>query len=242
MSTKLFKSLEVMVEHFGKERVFKIFEDMSGEEVLDSLFQDKPQKSSEMSEKMRKVVEARWAKKRESATTEAKVDTTTDTESKDENANKISVSYENDTMIDTRDSYENSIQKVNTETVYVEPVQKEDTKEEEYIEPTSVNTEKDLMNVAENVVTKPVVQNTHTVIPTSSYSELQAQFNKLEAAAEEVMNTNDAFTIRAFRTKVDNWYKNAGSGAVEFIGDVNFLTQQLMIKLAEISEKENNNG
>lgn len=119
-------------------------------------------------------------------------------------------------------------------------VQKEDKKEqEEYIEPTSVHTEKDLMSVAESVVTKPVVQ---TVLPQASYSELQAQFNKLEAAAEEVMATNDPFTIKSFRTKVDNWYKNAGVGAVEFIGDVNFLTQQLMIKLTEIAEKEKNNG
>lgn len=117
-------------------------------------------------------------------------------------------------------------------------VQKEDTKEEEYIPPTSVHTEKDLINAAENVVTKPAVQ---TVLPTASYSELQSQFSKLEEAAEEVMNTNDPFTIKAFRTKVDNWYKNAGVGAVEFIGDVNFLTQQLMIKLTEIADKEKNN-
>ena len=117
-------------------------------------------------------------------------------------------------------------------------VQKQDTKEEEYVEPTSVHTEKDLINVAENVVTKPVVK---AVLPTASYSELKSQFNKLEAAAEEVMKTNDPFTIKAFRIKVDNWYKNAGSGAVEFIGDVNFLVQRLMIALTEINEKGKNN-
>lgn len=234
MSTKVFKAVEVCIEQFGKENVLKMFEGLSKEQLFDSLFQDKPQKSSEMSEKMRKVVEARWAKKRESTATETKVDTKVDTEAEDENANKISVSYEND----TRDVYDNSIQKVDTKTVYEEPVQKEDKKEEEYIPPTSVHTEKDLINVAENVVTKPAVQ---TITPTASYSELQAQFNKLEAAAYEVMETNDPFTIKAFRSKVDQWYKNAGVGAVEFIGDVNFLIQQLMIKLTEIAEKEKNN-
>lgn len=236
MSTKVFKAVEVCIEQFGKENVLKMFEGLSKEQLFDSLFQEKQQKSSEMSEKMRKVVEARWAKKRESTTTESKVDTKVDTKAEDDNANKISVSYEND----TRDSYENSIQKVDTETAYVEPVQKEDTKEEDYIPPTSVHTEKDLMNVAESVVTKPAVQN--TIIPTASYSELQAQFNKLEAAAEEVMATEDPFVIKAFRVKVDNWYKNAGVGAVEFIGDVNFLVQQLMIKLTEIADKEKKNN
>ena len=238
MSNKVFKAVGVCIEQVGKENVLKMFEGLSKAQLFDSLFQGKPQKSSEMSEKMRKVVEARWAKKRESTTTETKVDTKVDTKAEDENANKISVSYENDTRNDTRDSYENSIQKVDTETAYEEPVQKEDTKEEDYIPPTSVHTEQDLMNVAESVVTKPAVQ----APTTASYSELQAQFNKFEKAAEEVMNTNDPFTIKAFRTKIDNWYKNAGVGAVEFIGDVNFLTQQLMIKLTEIAEKEKNNG
>lgn len=231
MSNKVFKAVEVCIEQFGKENVLKMFEGLSKEQLFDSLFQDKPQKSSEMSEKMRKVVEARWAKKRE---IEAKVDTKVDTKAEDENANKISVSYEND----TRDVYENSIQKVDTETVYEEPVQKEDTKEEEYIPPTSVHTEQDLINAAENVVTKPVVQTT----PTASYSELQAQLSKFEAAAEDVMATEDPFTIKAFMIKLDSWYKGAGAGAVEFIGDVNFLTQQLVAKLAEITEKEKNNG
>lgn len=235
MSNKVFKALEVCIEQFGRENVLKMLEGMSKEQFFDSLFQDKTKKSSEMSEKMRKVVEARWNKKKESTSTNTNLDTEVDTKQYDENANKISVSYEND----TRDSYDNSIQKVDTETVYGEPVQKEENKEEEYIPPTSVHTEQDLMNVAESVVTKPVVQ---TVLPTASYSELQSQFNKLEAAAEEVINTNDPFTIKAFRTKVDNWYKNAGVGAVEFIGDVNFLVQQLMIKLTEIAEKEKNNG
>ena len=243
MSNKLFKSLEVCIEQFGRENVLKMIDGMSKEQFFDSLFQEKPKKSNEMSQKMRKVVEARWAKKKESTSTNTKVDTT----ACEENANKISVSYVND----TRDSYENSIQKVDTETVYeepvqesntnssfTEPVQKEDTKEE-YIEPTSVHTEQDLMNVAESVVTKPVVQ---TFLPNASYSELQSQFSKLEAAAEEVMATNDPFVIKAFRVKVDNWYKNAGTGAVELIGDVNFLTQRLMIKLTEIAEKEKNNG
>ena len=247
MSNKLFKSLEVCIEQFGRENVLKMIDGMSKEQFFDSLFQDKPQKSSEMSEKMRKVVAARWNKKKESTSTNTNLDTEVDTTACEENANKISVSYVND----TRDSYENSIQKVDTETVYeepvqesntnssfTEPVQKEDTKEE-YIEPTSVHTEQDLINVAENVVTKPVVQ---TVLPTTSYSELKAQFNKLEAAAEEVIATEDPFTIKAFRGKLESWYKNAGSGAAEFIGDVNFLTQRLMIALTEIAEKEKNNG
>lgn len=77
---------------------------------------------------------------------------------------------------------------------------------------------------------------------TTSYSELQSQFSKFEAAAEDVMKTNDPFTIKAFRTKLDAWYKGAGAGAIEFIGDVNFLTQQLVAKLAELTGKENNNG
>lgn len=234
MSNKVFKAVEVCIEQFGKENVLKMFEGLSKEQLFDSLFQDKPQKSSEMSEKMRKVVEARWAKKRESTTTETKVDTKVDTKSEDENDNKISVSYEND----TRDVYENSIQKVDTETVYEEPVQKEDTKEEEYVQPKSVHTEQDLINVAESVDVKPAVQ----APPSASYSELQAQLSKFEAAAEDVMNTNDPFTIKAFRSKLDAWYKGAGAGAVEFIGDVNFLTQQLVAKLAELTEKEKNNG
>lgn len=64
MSTKLFDDIEFLIELFGKERVFKMFEGLSKEQLLDTLFQDKPQKSSEMSEKMRKVAKARWTKKR----------------------------------------------------------------------------------------------------------------------------------------------------------------------------------
>ena len=64
MSNKLFDDIEFLVELFGKERVLKMFEGMSKEQLFDSLFQDKPQKSKDLSDKMRKVAEARWAKKR----------------------------------------------------------------------------------------------------------------------------------------------------------------------------------
>ena len=231
MCKNFIKSLKDVTEVLGKERMTKALEGMTASDLLDLIMQDKPlfSKDSELSEKRRAAANARWNAQR-NANTVCKTDM-----------------QDSDANVDTQQVMQNEYEKdnanlnANSECKMECKVDvKEDTKEEEeYIPPTSVHTEKDLINVAENVVTKPVTQ---TVLPTASYSELKAQFNKLEAAAEEVMETNDAFIIKAFRGKLEQWYKNAGSGAVEFIGDVNFLTQQLMIKLTEIAEKEKNNG
>lgn len=225
MCKNFIKSLKDVTEVLGKERMAKALEGITANELLDLIMQDKPlfSKDSELSEKRRAAANARWNAK--------------------QNANSVCKTdmQNSDANVDTQQVMQNAYAKDNANLDANSECKTEckvDSKEE-YIEPTSVHTEQDLINVAENVVTKPAVQ---TVLPQASYSELQSQFNKLEAAAEEVMNTNDPFVIKAFRTKVDNWYKNAGVGAVEFIGDVNFLTQQLMIKLTEIAEKEKNNG
>ena len=223
MCKNFIKSLKETTEILGKERMDKALEGMTASELLDLIMQNKPlfSKDNDLSEKRRAAANARWNAK-QNANSVCKTDM------QDSNAN-----------VDTQQVMQNEYAKDNAKSVYEEPVQKEDSKEEEYIEPTSVHTEKDLINVADSVVAKPAVQN--TPVPTASYSELQSQFNKLEKAAEEIMSTEDAFTIRAFIKKLDLWYKNSGSGAVEFIGDVNFLTQQLVAKLAEINEKGKNN-
>lgn len=234
MCKNFIKSLKETTEILGKERMDKALEGMTASELLDLIMQNKPlfSKDNDLSEKRRAAANARWNAQRNA-------NTICKTDMQDSNANVDTQQVMQNEYAKDNETLNANLDANNECKTECKVDVKEDTKEE-YIEPTKVNTEQDLINVADSVVTKPAVQTT-TVIPTASYSELQAQFNKLEAAAHEVMETNDPFTIKAFRTKVDNWYKSAGVGAVEFIGDVNFLTQQLMIKLMEIAEKEKNN-
>lgn len=224
MCKNFIKSLKDVTEVLGKERMAKALEGMTANELLDLIMQDKPlfSKDNELSEKRRAAANARWNAK--------------------QNANSVCKTdmQNSDANIDTQQVMQNAYAKDNANLDANSECKMEckvDAKEE-CIQPTSVHTEQDLINVAESVATKPAVQTTNT----ASYSELQSQLSKFEAASEDVMATNDPFVIKSFRSKLDAWYKGAGAGAVEFIGDVNFITQQLVAKLAEITEKEKNNG
>ena len=243
MCKNFLKTLNDVKDVMGEESVLKLLEGMSAGELFKLISKDKPvtEKKNDISDKMRKVVEARWAKKREGTTTDTNVDTGTI-----ENTNKISVSYVSNTRSD-KESYTKidtqNYTGTDTKTLYENTVQKEDitdhkdcvhesytqsNKEDEYVEPTKVHTENDLINVAETVTSTPVqisVQETPSV-------DLQEQFNNLENVAEEAIATNNPAVIKSFKAKLDMWYKTVNDASL--ISDVNYLTQRLNVALTEL--------
>lgn len=250
MCKNFLKTLNDVKDVMGEEAVLRLLEGMSAGELFKLISKDKPvaEKKNDISDKMRKVVEARWAKKREGKATDTKVDT-----SASENANKINVSYVNDTRgdtesytkvntqnyteTDTKTLYENTVQKEEV-TAQKDSVRESDTQsntKEEYVEPTKVHTENDLINVAETVTStsaQVAVQETPSI-------DLQEQFNNLEKVAEEAMATNNPAVIKSFKAKLDMWYKTVNDASL--ISDVNYLTQRLNVALTELSELNKDN-
>ena len=250
MCKNFLKTLNDVKDVMGEESVLRLLEGMSAGELFKLISKDKPvaEKKNDISDKMRKVVEARWAKKREGTTTDTKVDT-----SASENANKISVSYVSDTKDDTESYTKVDTQnytETDTKTLYGNTIKEEDTidhkdcvhesdtqsnTKDEYVEPTKVHTENDLINVAETVTSKPVqiaVQETPSV-------DLQKQFNNLEKVAEEAIATNNTAVIKSFKAKLDMWYKTVNDASL--ISDVNYLTQRLNVALTELSALNKDN-
>lgn len=242
MCKNFLKTLNDVKDVMGEESVLRLLEGMSAGELFKLISKDKPvtEKKNDISDKMRKVVEARWAKKREGTTTDTKVDT-----SASENVNKINVSYVSDTRsdtesyteIDTKTLYENTVQEEYV-TAHKDCVRESDTQsntKDECVEPTKVHTENDLINVAETVTSTPVqiaVQETPSV-------DLQEQFNNLEKVAEEAMATNNPAVIKSFKAKLDMWYKTVNDASL--ISDVNYLTQRLNVALTELSALNKDN-
>lgn len=244
MCKNFLKTLNDVKDVMGEESVLKLLEGMSAGELFKLISKDKPvtEKKNDISDKMRKVVEARWAKKREGTATDTNVDT-----SAFENTNKISVSYVSDTRSDTesytkidtqnytetdkKTLYENTVQKegITNRKDFVRESDTQSNTRDEYVEPTKVHTENDLINVAETVTSTPVqiaVQETPSV-------DLQEQFNNLEKVAEEAIATNNPAVIKSFKAKLDMWYKTVNDASL--ISDVNYLTQRLNVALTELS-------
>ena len=250
MCKNFLKTLNDVKDVMGEEAVLRLLEGMSAGELFKLISKYKPvaEKKNDISDKMRKVVEARWAKKRENAIVDTKTDTSTS-----ESANKISVSYVSDTRSDTESYTKIDTQnrtKIDTETLYENTVQEEvtdahkdcvhesDTQsntKDEYVEPTKVHTENDLINVAETVTGTSVqsaVQETPSI-------DLQEQFNNLEKVAEEAIATNNPAVIKSFKAKLDMWYKTVNDASL--ISDVNYLTQRLNVALTELSALNKDN-
>lgn len=242
MCKNFLKTLNDVKDVMGEESVLKLLEGMSAGELFKLISKDKPvtEKKNDISDKMRKVVEARWAKKREGTTTDTNVYTGTI-----ENTNKISVSYVSDkrsdtqnyTGTDTKNLYENTVQKEDI-TDHKDCVRESYTQsntEDEYVEPTKVHTENDLINVAETVTSTPV----QIVVQETPSVDLQEQFNNLEKVAEEAIATNNPAVIKSFKAKLDMWYKTVNDASL--ISDVNYLTQRLNVALTELSALNKDN-